>query len=1637
MEVRPVHAPQPGSLRPTAAQSDVNPTDTVEFRRPGWLGIGWRAATPEQAQERLNEGKTVEVREQSQWIPLEQPDDLQELSFFRGTDPQAPSDMGRSLKALAEKGARFHNQTELGPFGAYHELEQGRPIELRLNGRSLELDSAQDVRMAAYFHAAGDPPTLEAQALKQLFDSRLHHAGSPLNPPLPVQVRTEKGVELLTVTDLTRPIAGELQQARERYDRLERTLKERAPEAMQLLRQGPPESWDQREAILTALAQGSDKIPAGLYAQVCADPTDLPAALEALAGCGRDEQQALEFFRQCRADGDPVSGAARKLSETLGDYSSLARLAPGQLAAIEELSRLDRPTLELGSWGRGYADNSDTSIEFPTKLALTAGSRIEFEARYGLERDCDFVRLEARGADGQWVPLARYTGQDDWREHVVDLSRLPGQEVDLRLRLTSDSSQTGDGFAVRKLRVITDGKVRLTTDDGGATLAELVKLAPSEEDLRAIVQDAREAGLKPALALYGAGSTGLGSLVGQIGLTPALALKDVAANAAPALELARKLKPTAKEQLELARELAQKKVDPAPFAVLERSLRPPDWQAEGSWQVAETEAGRVWKHGTYPENANLALTTPEFVSGADAVLGYRVATELEDRCDFLHVEVRENGGEWRTLESHTGKSQPHDREHELPAGQRVQLRFRLSSDGSQSGQGVSLAAIRVVADGKRVLAFDEGSAGRGELAELARSGDAGRLEEVQRLHAQTGSVSAALTLAGRADGELAALIGVDSALRLGDIDRSAPEIAACWNAARALQSSFQHPVDLAEREVLTRRLATSDIALDQLARLAKPTPGVAWEPGAGWLQVREQDSLIWRRPYGENDQSALVSPPIDLTGVQGARALFEHRYDFEAGCDFMFFEAQREGDEAWTSLARYTGRGGGDEVVDLSAFDGQKIRLRYRLTSDGSQQGEGYRLGSVHGNGLTDLRPPAKLAQAVEVLADTPPDRREQALDDLERAATRLGSREAALALWPDLSEGRLKLAEGLGLGGGLGLAHQADQLLESFEVARRLCLENGEQADRKTLLALGEKLLKADLTPEQAGALGALAARKSTPWPAEGPWRAERGGYGFGRYGDNLDASLVFPKVSLKGLHDARIQLEMKHDLEQGCDFVRLEAKTGDTWEEVARWNGRADWTERDLDLSRFDGQDLELRLRLTTDGSQSGEGAGVRGVRIRARSGSEPLPRTLAQMPEGTASASDLIELVTSDPSVVEPLSAMSAALDSPAAATELWPAAARNPELITELALALGLGRARELADLVQSSADVPRVIELYESSWRLSMAMLASPPDAERLAMVRTLMPKEVRPEQVRSLLELLRANEAPVRGVQADPPWRRKHDSERGSIYSTGGYGDNASASLTLPPVKNAQKLRFEAAYDLETNCDFLIVEAKRNGEWAELARYDGRSDWKLHELSVAGDEEIRFRLLSDGSQSGQGIKLGLIEVGDFRLDPTPIRWGSLVDVLANGTLPTVETLARQERLAGALEIAALVTPDSDLEALRQTYRLSRTWGRAPRPECVPELMGESSPELNGRLAQLPPPNAWRVLEFIREKQAGPLAGVTLEQALDSYLAVAVNQVLVEDLDKVLEMMLARNAASVGERDSSVIVGGVVVPKKKA
>jgi subtilisin family serine protease len=101
------------------------------------------------------------------------------------------------------------------------------------------------------------------------------------------------------------------------------------------------------------------------------------------------------------------------------------------------------------------------------------------------------------------------------------------------------------------------------------------------------------------------------------------------------------------------------------------------------------------------------------------------------------------------------------------------------------------------------------------------------------------------------------------------------------------------------------------------------------------------------------------------------------------------------------------------------------------------------------------------------------------------------------------------------------------------------------------------------------------------------------------GKYRENLDTSLTSKTISLAGMSGSTLVFDARTDLEKHYDNVYVEvavpaeAKNGKLeWQRAETLNGTSDWSTREVDLSAYDGKDVQLRFRMRSDSSVSQDG-------------------------------------------------------------------------------------------------------------------------------------------------------------------------------------------------------------------------------------------------------------------------------------------------------------------------------------------------------------------------------------------------------------------------------------------------------------
>ncbi|MBI5060060.1 immune inhibitor A [candidate division KSB1 bacterium] len=115
----------------------------------------------------------------------------------------------------------------------------------------------------------------------------------------------------------------------------------------------------------------------------------------------------------------------------------------------------------------GYANDSFERLVLPL-LSIPAlgpeisGIRLTFQEWFELESEYDYGAVSVSADDGaSWIELDRRSGQSDWRENTIDLTRFAGQSILVAFDLVTDSSITFTGWQLDDIGLATASRTAL------------------------------------------------------------------------------------------------------------------------------------------------------------------------------------------------------------------------------------------------------------------------------------------------------------------------------------------------------------------------------------------------------------------------------------------------------------------------------------------------------------------------------------------------------------------------------------------------------------------------------------------------------------------------------------------------------------------------------------------------------------------------------------------------------------------------------------------------------------------------------------------------------------------------------------------------------------------------------------------------------------------------------------------------------------------------------------------------------------------------------------------------------------------------------------------------------------------------
>ncbi|MEW6283191.1 MAG: S8 family serine peptidase, partial [Candidatus Eremiobacterota bacterium] len=126
-----------------------------------------------------------------------------------------------------------------------------------------------------------------------------------------------------------------------------------------------------------------------------------------------------------------------------------------------------------------------------------------------------------------------------------------------------------------------------------------------------------------------------------------------------------------------------------------------------------------------------------------------------------------------------------------------------------------------------------------------------------------------------------------------------------------------------------------------------------WTPAGTWGLVDVPGrGKVWTDSPGGNyqnkkDMAVATRSFMSLAGLKGSTLFFDCKYQIEARHDNLFVEVSRDG-RRWSEVARFSGDSDWrKQAVDLSAYDGQDVKVRFRMKTDRSITFDGFYLDNV------------------------------------------------------------------------------------------------------------------------------------------------------------------------------------------------------------------------------------------------------------------------------------------------------------------------------------------------------------------------------------------------------------------------------------------------------------------------------------------------------------------------------------------------------------------------------------------------------------------------------------------------------------------------------------------------------------------
>ncbi|ALC92881.1 serine protease [Bacillus sp. FJAT-18017] len=380
-------------------------------------------------------------------------------------------------------------------------------------------------------------------------------------------------------------------------------------------------------------------------------------------------------------------------------------------------------------------------------------------------------------------------------------------------------------------------------------------------------------------------------------------------------------------------------------------------------------------------------------------------------------------------------------------------------------------------------------------------------------------------------------------------------------------------------------------------------------------------------PYSNNSNSYMMMPPIDLLDSnEGALLSFKHWFNLENNFDRgVVYAAAESTDFQFVPLAQFTGASNGwkNQMVDLTQFAGEQVYVIFNLHSDGSQARDGWYIDDVSLIGADDVAPavPADLTAQANSLG----------IVSLNWSAATDADLKDYLVYRSSVSGEGYELI-GTSTANSFTDSNTANDETYYYVVTAKDYFgnESGHSNEASVTVTAPVTVYSDNFDGETDN--GWTHSGTSDEWergtpsgtgapvPPSAPnvWGTDLDG----NYESRSNFSLVSPVIDLTQVTNATLAFAHWYELETNYDkgFVEITKDGGTTWTQLGLFshstNGK-NWSTVTYDIGAYAGHEVQVRYRVTSDGSVVKLGWYIDNFAVLA-----------AASPQGSAKADDIQE-------------------------------------------------------------------------------------------------------------------------------------------------------------------------------------------------------------------------------------------------------------------------------------------------------------------------------------------------------------------------------------------------------------------------